>query len=94
VGTWGEFPESGIVPCAFLYGFMGVRAELDGLHVRPSLPTDLTFAGVEGLVYRGHRLKITAYRDLVVVEGGNRVLRFPVKAGAEVVLTEATLEGI
>ena len=87
VGTWGEFPESGIVPCVWLYGFMGVSADLEGLHFRPNLPTGLEYAGVEGLVYWGRRLTVTAYRERVVVEEGERRVEVPVVEG-EAVLGE------
>ena len=63
VGVWGEFPESGIAPCAFLYALVGVRAEADGLHVRPRIPKGLAYVGVDGMWYHGRRLKITAFRE-------------------------------
>jgi len=68
VGVWGEFPESGIAPCAFLYAFVGVDADVSGLTIHPNLPTGLDYVGVDGLCWRGQRLKITAYRDRVTVE--------------------------
>lgn len=71
VGLWGEFPESGIAPCAFLYAFVGVEADTTGLSFHPRVPTGLEYVGVEGLSWRGQRLKVTAYRDRVVVEGSN-----------------------
>lgn len=87
VGVWGEFPESGITPAAFLYAFVGVDADLRGLHVRPRLPKGLQFAGVDGLVFHGQRLKVTAYRDKVVVQWrGGRLVR-KLKPGGEALIT-------
>ena len=91
VGVWGEFPESGIAPCAFLYAFVGVEADLAGLHVKPNLTKGLSYAGVDGLVFRGHRLKVTAYRDKVTVEWKGGKLMRPVKAGGEVLVTEGMI---
>jgi hypothetical protein len=93
VGVWGEFPESGIAPCAFLYAFVGVQVDIAGLHVRPALPKGLAYAGVDGYVFHGHRLKITSYRDRVVVEwpGGKRVLAVP--KGGEALVTEGMIAG-
>jgi len=93
VGVWGEFPESGIVPCAFLYAFVGVRADVAGLHVRPNLPADLSYAGVDGLVFHGHRLRLTAYRDHVKVQSPGCRLDLPVGPGGGVLVTEAMLKG-
>jgi hypothetical protein len=53
IGTDIPFPESGLVPTFFLYGFLGVEAHVDGLHISPKLPKDLAFAGVRNLFYRG-----------------------------------------
>ena len=91
VGTWGAFPESGLAPTAFLSAFLGIRADLDGLHVWPNLPASLEFAGVEGLVFRGRRLKVTCYRTQVVLEwaGGRQVL--PVPALGAVLVAEQAL---
>jgi hypothetical protein len=91
VGTWGAFPESGLAPTAFLSAFLGIRADLDGLHVRPNLPTELESAGVEGLVFRGRRLKVTCYRTQVVVEWDGNTLGLPVPPLGEVLVTEQAL---
>jgi len=92
VGVWGEFPESGLAPCAFLYGIAGIRADVGGMHIRPTLPSGIRFAGVDGLMFRGHRLKITSYRTHVTIEwsGGRLDLRVP-QAG-EITLTREMLD--
>ena len=53
VGVEGEFPESGLVPVSFLYAFLGIDADIDGLKIRPNLPNALNYAGVRHLKYRG-----------------------------------------
>jgi hypothetical protein len=63
VGVSTCFPESGLVPLAMLYGFLGVEPAVDGLHVRPALPAGLAFAGVRDLLYRGRHYTLTARRD-------------------------------
>ncbi len=67
VGTDIPFPESGIAPASFLYAFLGVRATVDGLEVRPNLPRGLKWAGVERLVYRGLPLNVTVTNSRVTV---------------------------
>ncbi len=62
VGTDIPFPESGLVPTFFLYGFLGVEARADGLHITPGLPRDLAFAGVRNLFYRGLLLDLRVQR--------------------------------
>lgn len=69
VGTDIPFPESGLVPTFFLYGFLGVEARVDGLHIAPRLPRSLSFAGVRNLFYRGLRLDMRVQRD----SGGYRI---------------------
>ncbi|MCE5200138.1 hypothetical protein LLG39_14305 [bacterium] len=92
VGVWGEFPESGLVPCAFLYGIVGARADAEGLHIHPSLPSEIKYAGVDGLMYRGHKLKITSFPTHVKVEWSGKQLDLPVPPGGEVTLTADTLK--
>ncbi|MHB9035533.1 MAG: carboxypeptidase regulatory-like domain-containing protein [Armatimonadota bacterium] len=87
IGVWAEFPESGLAPCAFLYGIVGVRVDVQGLHIRPNLPSELTYAGVDGLVFRGHKLKITAYAGHVKIEWPGRTLDLPVPPSGEITIT-------
>jgi hypothetical protein len=67
VGTDVPFPESGLAPAAFLYAFLGVEAQGDGLHIKPNLPSALRFAGVRNLKYRGLGLDLRVSRDAVEV---------------------------
>ncbi len=88
VGLWGEFPESGLAPCAFLYGFVGVRADHAGLYIKPNLPTELQYAGVENLVYCGKRMKITVYRNRVVLEWDGRRMERGAAPGKGITFTK------
>ncbi len=88
VGLWGEFPESGLAPCAFLYGVVGLRADIDGLHIRPNLPSELKYAGVENLVFRGVRMKVTSFRTHVTVEWAGHRIDKPIPASGEITFTE------
>ncbi|MHB9035541.1 MAG: glucosidase family protein [Armatimonadota bacterium] len=92
VGVWGEFPESGLVSCAFLYGVVGIRADVEGLHIRPNLPSGIKYAGVDGLVFRGRKLKVTSYPTHIKVEWSGRKLDLPVPPGGEATLTADTLD--
>jgi hypothetical protein len=69
VGVDLPFPESGLVPCFLLYGVLGVEATAEGLRIHPRLPAALPAFGVDGLHYRGNRLRITATLREVVIEG-------------------------
>lgn len=67
VGVEGEFPESGLVPCAFLYGFLGIDADIDGLKIRPNLPSFMTYAGVRNLCYAGSLYDIRVTNESVEI---------------------------
>jgi len=69
VGVDLPFPESGLVPCFLLYGVLGVEATAEGLRIHPRLPAALPAFGVDGLHYRGNRLRITATLREVIIEG-------------------------
>jgi len=65
VGTDQPFPESGLAPVSFLYAFLGIQATADGLMITPNLPTELKYAGVKNLRYRGLMLEITETRTSI-----------------------------
>ncbi|HEY0828273.1 MAG TPA: hypothetical protein VGE40_09275, partial [Bacilli bacterium] len=78
-GVIGEYPESGLVPAAFLYAFMGVDATKDGLMIYPNLPTDMPYAGVKDLEYGGVLYNMTTWDNQVIIEtadGGTGTLKF------------------
>lgn len=62
-GIIGEFPESGLVPTSFIYGFIGLDPQLDGLHVKPNLPSSLNFAGVKNVNHWGNVYEIKVDRS-------------------------------
>ncbi len=68
---WGiieEFPESGLVPTAFLYGFLGISAQSDGLHVYSQLPSNLQFAKVTGVTHWGKQYEIAGQKGISQVQ--------------------------
>ena len=79
VGVEGEFPESGLVPVSFLYAFLGIDADIDGLEIRPNLPSSLRFAGVRNLRYNGLmydiRVTSTSVELSCTTKGRERVIR-------------------
>ncbi|RKH64203.1 hypothetical protein [Corallococcus aberystwythensis] len=68
VGTNGEFSESGLNALTMLYGFMGVSADLQGLHVKPEMPTALLHASVADVNYRGTLRSIQVIRGEAVAQ--------------------------
>jgi len=53
IGIDAEFTESALSPLAFLYGFLGVDTDKDGLVVAPRRPSALGWMKVEKLRYDG-----------------------------------------
>lgn len=62
-GLNGEFPESGLVPTAYLYGLMGISAEHDGLHISPKFNDVYEYMGVKEMSYAGTTYSIQVNRD-------------------------------
>ncbi len=62
LGLHLEFTESTMVPAAFLYGFLGVNARPDVLEIGPRLPSDLEWAAVDNIHYRGSSWDVRAER--------------------------------
>jgi hypothetical protein len=92
VGVDLPFPESGLVPCFFLYGVIGAEAEPGGLRITPRLPKALTFAEVRGVEWRGYRFTIRVQRDSVRVSATTRTGKpfyrhtFPIKPGGSALI--------
>ncbi|MEI7633667.1 MAG: hypothetical protein WCK47_05240 [bacterium] len=63
VGVSVVFPEAGLAPNAFLYGFLGISPEPAGLMIRPRLPSRLERAGIHNLHYAGAIFDIEAEND-------------------------------
>ena len=68
VGTDVPFPESGLVGASFLHAFLGIQATDEGLLITPNLPSQLEFAGVRNLHYRGVMLDVRVTSDSVEIE--------------------------
>lgn len=68
VGVEGEFPESGLAPASFLYAILGIDADVDGLKIRPNLPSALKYAGVRNLSYAGGMYDIKVTNDSVEIK--------------------------
>ena len=64
VGVSVSFPESGLVPLAMLYGFLGVEPTSNGLQIHPLLPRQLEYAGVNDVLFHGTHYRITAKRGV------------------------------
>ena len=67
-GIIGVFPESGLVPASFLYGFLGIDANLQGLNIRPNLPAALDYGGVRNLAFGDGIYTVTTWKDRVEIE--------------------------
>lgn len=60
IGIDAEFTESALAPLAFLYGFLGIDTEKDGLTVSPKRPSALAWMKVEKLYYDGAEASVYA----------------------------------
>ncbi len=69
IGASVVFPEAGLVPCVVLHGFLGVKADTQGLHICPRLPGNLPDLGINGIVFCGNILSIKAK----IIEHGHEV---------------------
>lgn len=67
VGTIGEFPESGLAVCPMAYGFAGLEARIDGLHISPQLPEQMQYLIVRDVTYAGGRLDLMIRSDSVKI---------------------------
>ena len=67
-GIVGEFPESGLVPLAFMDGMLGFNVMSDGLHIDPSLPKEMEYAGITKYYFNGLCYQIEVQRSRVSAE--------------------------
>lgn len=79
VGTDLPFPESGLVPTFFVYGIMGINADIEGLKIKPNLPSELRFAEVENLCYKNLPLKIRVTKNSVEIICRKKGYEFHIK---------------
>lgn len=71
VGVDLPFPESGLVPCYFLYGVIGVEPTPEGLRISPRLPKALDYAEVRNIDWHGMSLRVRVTSSSVEVEGAD-----------------------
>lgn len=62
-GMIGEYPENGLVPTAYLYSFLGISAEYDGLHIAPAFNEVYEYMGVKKLSYGGSTYDVRVNRN-------------------------------
>ncbi len=83
-GITGEYPESGLVPMVYLYGFMGISVDATNMTVKPQLPSDMSYLTAQSIKYNGAVLEITAYPNQVRIKAvsnpSNHVFYFLGKA--------------
>lgn len=60
IGIDAEFTESALAPLAFLYGFLGIHTQTDGLVVAPRIPSSLGWIGVDNVFYDGAAVSVHA----------------------------------
>ncbi|PWM47946.1 MAG: hypothetical protein DBX39_06695 [Bacillota bacterium] len=74
IGLIDEFAETGLVPVAYLNGFIGVEAEPDGLTICPNIPSEYTYMGVQDVVYGNNRFDIEVNKNgKVTIEAKDKV---------------------
>ena len=93
----GEFPESGLVPLAFVTDIVGITPEISGLKIQSSLPSDMTFAGVNEYRYGNRVYKIEVNKNLiepsVEKDGEKYVLKLPAGKTYYLTLRNKLIEG-
>jgi len=92
IGVIGEYPESGLVPTVFIYGYLGIDANAYGLSLSPNFPAGLTIAGVNDLHFRGNIFDLEVHEN-----GSNLVDKIVVsvsKGGALPVVINATVKRV
>ncbi|MCR5042158.1 MAG: hypothetical protein K6C36_08705 [Clostridia bacterium] len=88
-GITGVFPESGIVSRAFVSSLAGVDAAVDGLTIRPDVPSGVKTLGVDEMQYRGVPVTVSVGTEGLVLTAGSAlsgILRyFPPASGTHTV---------
>jgi hypothetical protein len=69
VGCAWPYPEAGLAPASFLYAFLGIEADHQGLQITPRLPAALSYAGVQHLSFAGAKWEVRVERGRVVLTG-------------------------
>lgn len=68
LGTNDPFPESGIVPAAVVFGFLGLQATAQGLSVSPRLPRALVDLSVNNVGFGSSGLGVSVRRGNVIAQ--------------------------
>ena len=69
IGVDGEFLESFLVMSAIPYGFFGIDAENGNtLKIAPSLPSQLSYWGMENLAYNGVKYDLTVFKNSIRID--------------------------
>ena len=63
-GVLGEFPESGLVPYAFIEGFLGIKCGSEGLEISPNLPSDMEYAGIREYRFGNYTYSIQVSKQI------------------------------
>ncbi len=63
-GVMGEFPESGLVPYAFIEGFLGIKCCSEGLEISPNLPSDMEYAGIREYKFGNYTYSIQVSKQI------------------------------
>lgn len=63
IGLLGELPETGLVPTAYMYGFIGIDVSAKGLMIAPSIPADYQYVGVKDVIYGGNTYNIEVNKN-------------------------------
>ena len=76
MGIDGEFLESFLVMSAIPYGFFGIDTEYGNtLKIAPTIPSTLSYWGMENLSYNGVKYDLTAFKNAVRIDSvrGNSI---------------------
>ncbi len=63
LGYAGEYSENGLVPTAYLYGFVGLSQMAGGLKFDPNIPDGYKYMGASNLQFGGKGYRVTAYKS-------------------------------
>ncbi len=58
VASNGDFPESGLAPCVYVYGFMGISTDGSSLIINPDFPAGTGAVGLKNLSFGGNKYSI------------------------------------
>lgn len=96
-GVLGEFPESGLVPYTFICGFLGINPMVEGLQIKPNLPSDMEYAGISEYWYGNREYSIQISRavsaPVVEIHAGVYYLTLPANSTYYITADNRLIEG-